>query len=666
MNLQEFFNVYFEKSLPVSFHCAGLPVENYFGCLERHEAMDGDGYQTYVRTMEHPGGNLTAKLYVRLYAAAVEWWLELSGTGSYDSPIIDELNYADLMSQESGYNADGWRYPILHWSHGSLAQENDFKPVAQNFQPEAHHVLSCNGGRASSDVMPYFNLQMNEHRGCIFAIGWNGQWRTLFDRLPGKERQIHFRAQMDDAHFRVRSKETLVLPKMLALPWEGELVDSFNSFRSFIRWNILPKYNGKPLEGYVTLRSWGGLTPDLHRAKFENVKKHQLGAELYQIDAGWNGDEETPKSDHYYFDLWATTVGTWKPLPALFPNGLGEMNRDCREADMGFCIWFEPERMPSWNKLAMERREYLVGAKLTESNAVNELWESQENMMVNVGDEAAREWIVQQLSDVITESQMEVFRIDFNYEPIHFWRYNDLPDRRGVSELKYVNGVYKMLDELLARHPGLKIDNCASGGRRLDYRMFRRSMPMICRSDYFCGKDNEPAPKQAHTYGLSMWIPAHGDSLGSCIGHTPESMDTYRFRSTLCSGIGLTAPWWDLTEEEAAWYRKMISDAKRVRPLTAEDFYPLTGYTLSELDWMAFQFHAPKEGKGMIMAFRREKSATSRNDYALNGLDPNAVYRVEDIDTGIVGEFEGSVLAEGLAVEIPQKRAARILFYEKI
>lgn len=666
MDLNRFFDRYFVEQLPFSFHYHGLPVTELFGKLQRETNMDGDNFKAYARHMQQIDGNFSAKLCIRKYSAAIEWWLELSGCGIYDSHIVDELNYADITSLKSEYDSNGWKYPVLHWSHGSLAQEDDFQPVSQNFQPEGYRVLECVGGRTSSGVMPYFNLQMNENRGCIFAIGWNGQWRAIFDRQFGETRQIRFRAQMDDAHFRVRSGETLVLPKMLALPWDGELDESYNRFRRFMRWNILPKYDGKPLEGYVLLRSWGGLTPEIHRAKLENVKKHALGAELYQIDAGWHGDEDTPKSDQFYFDIWDRTVGTWKPLPTLFPNGLREMNEACRAAGMGFCVWFEPERMPAWNKLAKEVRQYLIGAKLPDFTKHHELWSAAFNMMVNLGDNAAREWILDQLSQVIDESHMEVFRIDFNYEPIHFWRYNDAADRRGVSEILYVNGVYKMLDELLKRHPGLKIDNCASGGRRLDYRMFRRSIPMICRSDYFCGKDHKPAPKQAQTYGISKWIPAHADSLGSCIGHTPECMDTYRFRSSLSSGIGMTAPWWDLTEEEATWYRKMLSDAKHVRPYTATDFYPLTGYTLSELDWMAFQYNDPENGKGMIMAFRRENSASDTNAFALRALDENVIYRLEDIDDGVIGEFKGEDLRAALKMTIPEKRMAKILFYEKI
>ncbi len=678
MQPDRFWKECFEEGTPLSFRYGGEPAETRFGPLTRVPEEDGEGYEAWGRTLLFSDGEKTptrvsgpqifrAELKIRRYApGAVEWWTEVSGEGVFDSRIVDRLCYADLtLDAGMRFHGSDWKYPRLIWARGSLAQENDFQPVSESFVPEGRHVLSCGGGRSSSGVMPYFNLQLLEESGVLFAVGWSGQWKAVLERRPGETRPIRVVCEMDDASFRVRPGETLVLPKMLALPWEGKLEDSFNAFRRFMRRNVLPKYGGKPLEGYVFLRTWGGLSPEIHKAKLLNVKKHRLPAELYQIDAGWHGDETTPESKHDYFDLWAQTVGVWKPLPALFPDGIGALGERCRDAGMGFAVWFEPERMPSWNRIVSEHREYFIGPRLPDAAGNGEIWDGRYFLMLNLGYEPARKWIADQISAVIEEANMEVFRLDFNYEPLPFWRYNDEPDRRGVTEIRYVNGLYAMLDELLRRHPGLKIDNCASGGRRLDYRMFRRGMPMICRSDYFCARDNEPDPKQAHTYGLSLWIPAHADSLGSCIGHTPESMDTYRVRSSLSSGVGMTAPWWELSEEEAAWYRKMLSEAREVREYASGDFYPLTGYSLSPLDWMAFQFALPEEGRGMAMVFRREESATEKMTFALRGIGKEARYLLRDADRGALGEVSGEELSR-LSVEIPEPRASRILFYEKL
>lgn len=51
-----------------------------------------------------------------------------------------------------------------------------------------------------------------------------------------------------------------------------------------------------------------------------------------------------------------------------------------------------------------------------------------------------------------------------------------------MTEIRFVEGHYAMWDELREKNPGLWIDNCAGGGRRIDLEMCMRSVP-LWRSD---------------------------------------------------------------------------------------------------------------------------------------------------------------------------------------
>ena len=95
-----------------------------------------------------------------------------------------------------------------------------------------------------------------------------------------------------------------------------------------------------------------------------------------------------------------------------------------------------------------------------------------------------------------------------------------------MTEIRYVEGHYAMWDELIARHPGLWIDNCASGGRRIDLETVMRSVP-LWRSDTSCGPGH-PDWDQTQTQGLSLYIP-----LFTACGWTP---DAYDLRSSATGG----------------------------------------------------------------------------------------------------------------------------------
>lgn len=103
------------------------------------------------------------------------------------------------------------------------------------------------------------------------------------------------------------------------------------------------------------------------------------------------------------------------------------------------------------------------------------------------------------------EYALDVLRMDYNVDPgemdtgcpyrtccisLHcleratgpIWQANDKDDRSGLVEVAYIDGLYTLWDTILSRHPGLLIDDCSSGGRRIDIETLARSFP-LWRSD---------------------------------------------------------------------------------------------------------------------------------------------------------------------------------------
>ena len=114
---------------------------------------------------------------------------------------------------------------------------------------------------------------------------------------------------------------------------------------------------------------------------------------------------------------------------------------------------------------------------------------------------------------MIEKLNIDCYRQDFNFQPLEYWRNNDASDRRGITEIKHINGLYKLLDALLDKFPNLLIDNCASGGRRIDIETLRRSIP-LWRSDLMCPANYDIEATQCHNLSYNMWIPYSGTSSG--------------------------------------------------------------------------------------------------------------------------------------------------------
>ncbi|MEW5901024.1 MAG: alpha-galactosidase [Acidobacteriota bacterium] len=280
--------------------------------------------------------------------------------------------------------------------------------------------------------------------------------------------------------------------------------------------------------------------------------------------------------------------------------------------------------------------------------------EPSKNYLLNLGNPEARRWLTDHVSGLIESEGITVYRQDFNFDPQEYWRSADAPDRQGITEIRHIEGLYAYWDELLLRHPELLIDNCASGGRRLDLETISRSAP-LWRTDYGYF---EPNGYQCHTYGLNFYLPLSGTG-----NNFP---DTYKWRSSLSSALVFG---WDVNQATfpVDQAKKMIAEFKKLRPYFYADFYPLTEYSTSDDAWIGYQFNRPEARDGVILAFRRHQSCAASSQVKLRGLRPEGVYEFYFEDYGLKITETGKKLGgEGIEIKIPEAPGSLLITYREL
>ena len=289
-----------------------------------------------------------------------------------------------------------------------------------------------------------------------------------------------------------------------------------------------------------------------------------------------------------------------------------------------------------------------------------------ETRLLNLGDPAARQWLTDHVDRLLTEQGIDLYRQDFNMDPLAYWRANDAPDRQGITEIRHVCGYLAYWDELRRRHPQMLIDTCASGGRRNDLETLRRAVP-LWRSDYAF----EPIGHQGMTYGISLWIPYHGTGTVACAnaayyggGLTP--IEPYAFWSNVAPSLGCGI---DIRVKQIDYsaLRRLLGQWRQINRYYFDDFYPLTPYTQDNKEWIAWQFDRPESGEGMIQAFRRGGAEHDTLRLRLHGLDPAARFVVTNLDApDNPASFSGRELGDsGLPVRITDHPGAAVLTYRK-
>lgn len=614
-------------------------------------------------------GGLKLTNVLKLYPQydACEWVNYFENTGSEPCGIISELWDADveLPFAPSEKKLTGPAYlPAdenvikIYAPRGSEWSDKEFScDVDRLCHNHYDHWLSEGsirtyasfGGRSSdSENAPFFNVMHGKKpMGFIAAVGWTGQWNAYFER---KEASVVFKSKIEDTSFRLLPGESFRTSSVTLMSYSGNMQEGQNKWRRFVKEVYSPiGKRSVPQNAPFCAGLWGGMSTEGCLSRIATVEKEKLPFDHYWMDAGWYGGGCSVSPDEYEGD-WALHTGNWEINSFRHPDMLLDVTGEIKKSGKRFILWFEPERVRNNAPLFKEHPEYLLF--LNEDNP---------DALLNLGDSNAWKYCFDTLAELIERLNVSVYRQDFNFHPLNFWRKYDSPERIGITEIKHINGLYKLWDALLERFPRLLIDNCASGGRRIDIETLRRSVP-LWRSDAQCPANPVPEITQAHAASHSMWMPYSGTSAGRVW------FDTYRFRSAYAPAMSTNFTFSERNSfgddpEKIAWFRQMCEEYLRVRPYLSCDVYPLTSPDAAKDIWSAIQYHDPESDSGVILAFRRENAPYSQAEFSLSGISAEKEYIFEDVD-GETELISGKELTEnGFSLTIKEKRASKLIFY---
>ncbi|MGC8638567.1 MAG: alpha-galactosidase [Isosphaeraceae bacterium] len=520
---------------------------------------------------------------------------------------------------------------VLHHQTGDNCSAHSYEPHETPLPAGADHAFAPNGGRPTNGAYPYFNLAY-DGGGLIAVIGWPGQWSARFRRDGGRGLRVTGGQQL--THFTLLPGEEARGPLVVLQFWQGDRIRAQNTWRRWMVAHNIPRPGGAPPAPFTSA------CMGLHQSESSEIGyidaylDHGAKLDYWWMDAGWYPCHDWPET------------GTWQPDPARFPRGIRAVSDHAHARGMKTVLWFEPERVHAGSWLFQNHPAWLLGQG--------------GDRLLNLGNPEARKWLTDHINRFLTEQGIDLYRQDFNIDPLGFWRSNDAADRQGITEIRHVEGYLAFWDELRRRHPRLLIDSCASGGRRNDLETLRRAVPLL-RSDFQAPQlPNAPdmlVGNQGHTYGLSFWVPYYGTGV--------YYDNVYAVRSHLTPSLGIGYP---ANAARVDWetMRQRFADWKQVADLFLGDYYPLTPYSLSEKNWIAWQFDRPEKGTGMVQAFRRAQSDQTSRRLKLKGLEPSAHYELIDLDrerpTTATGE---SLMNEGLKVELPNRMQSLLLKYRR-
>ena len=598
------------EGIPFSFVYDGKSSQEFLPQWQRAAKEEPINTTTLRRTLTFtdPQTRLEVKAVADVYldTPGVDWTIYLTNKGEKDTPFIENVQAVDVtLASPPPFEHS----MTLHRLRGSAVPPMPFQPFDQAVTSGSRVEFGADGGKPARTNSPFFTLDWGTG-GVITAIGWSGQWLGKVDRLANGS--VRLQAGMQFLHLRLQPGETIRSPRILQVYWNGgDRDEAHNQFRRTMLAHIVPQRNGQP--DFPTMAHLSTSFYEMNSTSEASCLSHLasmkgLGFETFWLDAYWIRDGFPGGAGHYGFPLDRVEA------PDRFPQGMKPLSDAIHMAELDFLLWFEPERVSQGTAIAVEHPEWVIGGK--------------SGGLFDLGQPEACDYMTRYLKTAISEYRMNCLRIDYNIDPLPFWqmRNSEQPDRVGMAEIRYVEGLYRMWDEIRTQYPKVVIDNCASGGTRIDLETCARSIA-LWRTDDTIGplfaKDFDLAAiqNQEMTAGLNRYVPF---SLSGQMGAGP-----YHVRSGYNGGIAFCE---DIRPKDypRELLKQGLAEGKRLRQYLLGNFYPLTVPSVSAREWCVYQYHRAEAGEGVIFAFRRHESPYTGYTAHLREIDEKANYSVTE------------------------------------
>lgn len=634
------------QQLPIRFQYGGQTVQGIpeaWQPVVTHREIGSTVTETTVAGTSPEGVEL--KLVCKRYHdyAAAEFAGFLTNRSHKDSPLLQNIRFTGELP---GSNA------TLYHGNGDNCTESGYEWWYSSLAHHTQTLTPCGDGTSCNGAFPYMRL-LFENRGLNIAIGWTGTWIA---ELAQQDSTVTFSSGQKRCHMVIHPGETMRLPSLTLVAYEGNEDAGRNTWRRFYFDHILPQPDIAPkcclhLFCAQDKPEFTGATEENQLAAMNAYLQRGIKPDVWWVDAGW-----------YPCDFDWNTIGNWYPNPDHFPHGLAPIGDACKRNGMDFLLWFEPERVQANTRFYEEHPGWLL--HYTNADGKESL-----NSLTNLGDSACCDYVVELLDGIIQASGVSIYRQDFNGGDFagRAWAEAETQDRIGALENLHIQGYYRLWDSLLARNPGLLIDSCASGGRRNDIETMRRSVTLHYTD---VGYGNHPIKLKQHRQ-MFEWIPyfrAHNQNWWNaerdCYDNINRLPDRYSYYVAMAPAMTDMIRF-DAGEEDFALAKEMQAIWRKAAPyMLRTDYYPLTECRKFAEDFYAAQFHDPAAQQGILHLINGSTATQTSFTVRLKGVEKDVLYVIRSAEKKQEWLCSGAELLNGVTVEMA-KKTGDIWFYHR-
>lgn len=425
---------------------------------------------------------------------------------------------------------------------------------------------------------------------------------------------------------------------------QGTLDDALNAMHRH-RANILIQRSEPDQELPVIFNEWistqGNVREETVLSDIEQLK--DSGVDIYVLDAGWYMSYGKPDED----GVWHHRAGDWEVSPTRFPNGIAYVAEKISQAGMIPGLWFEIEIFGLESQNYQHRTDLMmtIGDRVVEDNNRRFLY---------FGSDSAQQFATDVFEKYIAYG-FRYFKIDYNCDC--GLGCTNSGDSLGQGLVEHIRGYYRWLDHLRDRHPNIIIENCSSGGNRMDYGMLAHSdlASVTDQADWFrLGALFYGSAKVIHPSQAGMW--------STLLPDIDDREFIFRLVNSMMGRMHISGQLAQLSLAKQSLLKQAVAFYKDCSPIIKEAklYWHTPNVSLeTPKGWAVLQMNDGQDNNMLVGCWKHDDESP---DYSisLKGIDSEAIYEIEQFPYGAKRRAKGAELEE-FTFELDEKFSASLI-----
>lgn len=545
------------------------------------------------------------------------------------------------MSMSIDFHQSDWDWLHLH---GTWGREHHIER-----QPLHHGIQTISSARGSSSHQhnPFIALlskDANEEYGNVFgcSLVYSGNFQASIEVDPFQTSRLSIGINPFDFTWLLKPGETFQTPEALMVYSADGLGGMSRTYHKLLRTRVcrgVYRDQTRP----ILINNWEATYFNFNEKKLKSIADagKELGVELFVLDDGWFGQRDNDKS----------SLGDWYENNKKLPNGLEGLADYLHTKGMQFGLWVEPEMVSPDSDLYRRHPDWCLhvpGRNRTQSR---------NQLVLDLSRDEVCDYLIETLTRVFRSAPISYVKWDMNRNMTEVGSAALPPERQKETAHRYMLGLYRILEKLTARFPGILFESCSGGGGRFDPGMLYY-MPQTWTSD-----DTDAVERLKIQYGTSIVYPAI--TMGAHVSDVPNHQVgrttplLMRCHVAMAANLGFELNIDKLSSDDKKVIMTEINEYHQIKDLVGfGDLFRL----LSPFDGMdtAWMFVLPNQERAVVFYYKI--LATPNPPFfrlKLRGLNPLEKYKV---NKGKKRYFGDELMQMGLTLPLIKKDYTSAIF----